>query len=450
MKILLVRPNSYSAIANINIIDLEPLDLEYLHTVAKQEGFDTTIFDGIHDKRSLESVLKGYEPDIVCIGGYITQEALMLQYAEIVKRYHSAIKVIVGGVHAEVNYDRFFSKNVDYVIRSSSLEPFRKLIGFIQDGSDTNNKDMSGICYRNGDVWKVESPVFISPNELPIPDRTHFNENKHLYRYLNFSPCAIVKTAFGCPYQCNFCFCRMINGGKYVARDIELVIDEIQDIECDNIHIVDDTFLLDKERVIKFIALIKERNINKNFVFYSRADFVVGNEDIISQLAEINVKGIIVGLEAINDSMLLSYGKHSTNDINERCVRILEKYNIDCLALFIIDINATKEDFKTLHSWIKHVGLKYASVSIFTPIPGTDDYNNYKDRLITQDITNWDFIHLVLEPTNMTRKAFYFEYYKLFIRLLLIGKRAGIYDFVDFKYFKRVSREYFSKVLKEK
>lgn len=448
MNVLLVRPKTLSIIANINIIDLEPLELEYLYTVAIEEKVNCEIFDSLFDKRDLLQVLFSFKPDFVVISGYITQEQIIIDYSKIIKDYNSYIKIMVGGVHAQVNYNRFYVNTIDIICHSSSLEPFRQIlkIGTTCDVSELVNID--GICYRNNNEWVVNKNLPINPNDLPIPDRSHFNKNKHLYRYLGFSPCAIVKTAFSCPYNCSFCFCRKINDGKYIARDIKLVVDEIQQIECESIHIIDDTFLIDRERISKFIALIKERKIVKNFIFYSRADFVVGNKDIISELSIIGAIGIIVGLEAIDDSTLNSYSKQTSENLNLQCVSILKEYNIECLGLFIIDINATKEDFNKLYQWIKRVKLKYASVSIFTPIPGTEDFEKYKDKLTTDKMQYWDFLHLVLEPTNMSRKAFYLEYYKLFMRLTIIGKKGGVYDFVDMKFIRKTAKEYFNNLIR--
>ena len=46
--------------------------------------------------------------------------------------------------------------------------------------------------------------------------------------------------------------------------DIKDVVDEIKDINCENIYIIDDDFLVDPKRIRQFIDLIKENNILKN------------------------------------------------------------------------------------------------------------------------------------------------------------------------------------------
>jgi len=294
MNVLLVRPKSLSIISNIDVINLEPLDLEYLYTVALEEKVSCEILDCLFEKRNLKDVLRAFKPDLVVICGYITQESLMLDYSKTVKEYNTSVKVMVGGVHAQINYERYYMDTIDYIVHSSSLEPFKRILRLGTTVEASALKDIDGICYRKDEQWTRNKSLPINPDDLPIPDRTHFNTNKHLYRYLGFSPCAIVKTAFSCPYQCNFCFCRKINGGIYTARSIELVVEEIEGIACDNIHIVDDTFLVNRERVNKFIALIKEKNIKYLDVGVSGGPYgarngaclMIGGEDSIFKYLE--------------------------------------------------------------------------------------------------------------------------------------------------------------------
>lgn len=448
MNVLLIRPRSASVISSVGVIDLEPLDLEYLYTIARSEGCECRIHDDLLSPRDLTAVLAETRPQLVAISGYITQENIMRAVAEQVKQYDSKVFVVIGGVHAEVNHERFYDSVADVIVHTGSPTTFRRLLQAVRagDGGPAALSQITGLCYRSATGWVKTAAVGIDPDELPIPDRSHFNTNKHLYRYLGYSPCAIVKTAFGCPYRCSFCYCRQINQGEYASRSIELVVQEIAGIDCDNIHIVDDSFLLDRQRVLRFMELIKKQEIRKNFIFYSRADFVVANEDIIEQLAEVGTRGIIVGLEALDDGTLGSYGKQQTVDANRQCVRVLHRHSIDCLALFMIGVDARREDFGDLYRWIKKAELKYASVSIFTPIPGTEIYEQYADRLTSSDIEDWDFLHLVMEPTNMSRKAFYYQYYRLFLQLSALGRKHGVYDFVDMGFIRGVARSFFGRL----
>ena len=63
---------------------------------------------------------------------------------------------------------------------------------------------------------------------------------------------------------------------------------------------------------------------------------------------------------------------------------------------------------------------------------GIETYEMYKDKLITDNPSHWDYLHLVAKPTKMSVKRYYFNYYKLLIKLFLKAKREGVYDFIDY------------------
>ncbi len=445
MKILLARPNPANLLARISIILLEPLELEYLYTVATQQGHECLIYDGMIETQSYEEVIQSYQPDFVALTGYITQVKTMLKYGQITKQHNPDTRVLIGGVHAELNYADFYSPDIDFIAHSGGIAPFTDLLDVTEQEQVAS---ITGICFKNSHgLWLCNKSRALLPDDLPIPDRSHFYTNMNKYQYMGYKPCAVVKTAYGCPYNCSFCYCCHLNGGHYIARDIEAVVDEIASIHCENIHLVDDTFLLNTKRIETFIRLMKDRPIKKNIIVYSRSDFVVEHEALITELSEVGLRAVIVGLETVNNKKLDTYNKQSSDDANRRCVSILNKHGIECLGLFIMDIDAKKKDFEAIPKWMKEVGLRVATVSIFTPFPGTADYQRYEPSLITTDLVYWDFLHLVVKPVNMSFNEFYLEFYKLYLRLYWIGKKSNAYRFIDASYLLRCAREFIREVL---
>ena len=95
----------------------------------------------------------------------------------------------------------------------------------------------------------------------------------------------------------------------------------------------------------------------------------------------------------------------------------------------MIDIDAEKSYFKKLYEFIKKYELYLSTISILTPMPGTMQYEKYKDRIVTNDYRKWDFVHLTINPSKMSRLAFYFEFYKLYVRLAALILRKRILPF---------------------
>ena len=115
--------------------------------------------------------------------------------------------------------------------------------------------------------------------------------------------------------------------------------------------------------------------------------------------------------------------------------------------MLIVDLEFTRKDFTNMYKWIKKTGLKHVALSIFTPLPGSELYKEYEDKLITDDLTKFDYIHLVVKPTNISEKMYYLYYYILVFRLFNLAKKYGIYDFMDWG---KLKRDFFTLLTKKK
>lgn len=442
MKVLLIRPQAPNKLSFINILDNEPLELEYLYTELQHRGIESYIYDGLIENTSVKDTISRENPDVVAVTGYITQQKLMIEYCRIAKENNSNTITIVGGVHVQRNFEAFYHDSIDYLLRSESVFAFGELI----TGADL--AEINGLIYKQDGRFIQNELVPIDINSLPIPDRSFFNKHKSKYHYLHLQEVATIKTAFSCPYSCNFCYCTLLAGGKYRARDLSLVIEELKTIESQNIQIVDDDFLVDKTRLLEFIRLVRENKIEKTFICYSRADFVANNEDLVRELRSIGFMYFLVGLEAISNEELVAMNKQVNIDENRRCIEVLRNANAHCIALMIAPLSADKEYFRKLYDFVKETKLLYVTVSMFTPIPGTPLYEEYKDRIVSDDIEDYDFLHLVLEPEKLTRQQFYKEYNKLILRLYNLAKKSGIYDFMDIEFYKNMLTGYLKRKMR--
>ena len=388
MKILFVRPGHAGFLSRLQIVQVEPLELEILTAVAHAAGWASRIFDGLIEGQPFRRMVKTYRPDVVAITGYITQQKMILDLAAAAKRIDPAIKVVVGGVHAQLNYRDFFHPSVDYIVHASGVRPFKELLlaGFAMP------ENTAGICYQSaGGSWQYNPGNPADPDEAPPADRSFFFAHQDRFNYLNLRPCAMIKTSFGCPHQCNFCYCRLLNGGRYLCRDLAAVVAEIADIPCENIWIVDDTFYIDPARITAFVSLIRENHIRKKFIVYYRADFIAANEELLVLLKSIGLVMVIVGLEACDDRQLAGYQKDTSAAVNAESLAVLEKNGIACTALFMVDIAADKNDFRLLNRFTRQFKLKLSTASILTPLPGTGLYAQYHHRLTTNDPRCWIF-----------------------------------------------------------
>jgi hopanoid C-3 methylase len=415
MKVLLVRPKPDSETIGLqNVMICEPLELEYIGAYIEPLGHKVTIIDMILEKKSLAYFINEYKPDVVGITSYIAHINVVKKYAEEIKLTDPLCKVVVGGVHAEVVPEDFKDENIDYIVYANGLKTFAHILRSLDEKEES-------LAIEG--VWNSEETK--CPKETtfnyPHPNRDLSARYRKKYYYMFHNPCALIKTSYGCPYQCKFCFCREITDGKYFTRDLMDIIDEIKSIKEREIYIVDDDFLVDRNRIFNFCTLLKENHLDKKFLIYARADFIAANEDIIKEFSSVGLRAVIVGLESSNEEELKKYNKKSSVDINEKAISILKKCNVECYGTLILGVDWDAGDFNRLYKWIKKIDIKFINLQPFTPIPGTELFEEYKDKLIVprEEHEKWDLAHLTVQPSRMSIRKYYWNIIKLYYKVTM-------------------------------
>ena len=422
MKILLVKCHKRTIFSRLEPIVTEPLELEYLAGLLDRLAVPYRVYDPLLEDGSFEKVFNDYRPDVLVLSGYITAVDTIISYSQYAKNRQHRIKVIVGGVHAAVNYEDFFVDTVDFIVHSDGVSSLEQLLKCSFQGEKA--ADIDGIAFFHQGKWQVNSKKSTSLENMPFPNRSYFEKYQSRTKYLGYSPIAIIQTAISCPFKCNFCYCRMLNMGIYAARSIKSVVEEIEAIQGEYVWIVDDSFLLDRTRILQFIDEIEKRGIAKKFIAYSRIDFIANNPDIISKLAGIGFVELIVGMEAVDDKILEGFNKEYTFNDSVKATDILQTNNINLTALFIAGIDFTRKDFKRLKDWIRKLGISCYTVSIFTPLKGTAIYQAYESQIEVKDYSKWDFLHLTIKPVHMNALLFYFYFYLIFADQLIRSRQA--------------------------
>ena len=418
----------------------EPLELMYIKTILIEEKITSYIID---DNFKLDKP-KGAIPNLVILTGYNVAENLIVSKAKAYKNKYPTVKIMVSGVHAQLNREAFRTKGIDYVYFSQSLETFRAFIKTAVDleldyekednkyisnkhinNKDTKNKEFKSNYFRKGvdiydkltDSWQLGQDDVLIKSENISPDRLVFNDIKSQTRYIDKTQVALVKSSHGCPYSCSFCYCRLLNNGIYLKPDYKRLISEIKEIDSSYIWVIDDSFFVTREDALDFIVNAKNEYLNKSLIIYLRADFIVENEDLMSELKSWGIDEVIVGFESEDESMLSEYNKGQTANIYQKAVNILKNQAIELTALFIVDPAYEIKDFLRLYKYIKKLDLDLYTISIMTPLKGTLDYELRKHELIETDPRKFDFLHLVLK-SKLPKWLFYTLFYLCHLRLI--------------------------------
>ncbi len=404
MKVMLVRPKpDRESLGLTDLMHCEPLDMEYVGTLVESLGYEALLIDLQVDRHSLKHYLKKYNPNVVLLTSYLIHVNVVKKYSDVVKEYNNKIVTAVGGVQSEVTPELFDYKNIDYVIGINGLKNTEILLKAIE-----KNKKPKFLHNKIDKNYK-----------LPVVDRSLVDRYRKKYYYSYRMPCALLKTSYGCPFRCSFCFCTRITNYEYYTRELEPVMKEIMNLREDAIFIIDDNFLVDRKRIEVFCELLDKYDIHKSFYYSARVDFIANNEDIIKLLADHGFDTVFVGLESFKQSDLDNFNKKTDIKMSEKASEILARNNVELHASAIVGRDWDKEDFKNFSKWLHTIKYRYINFMSVCPLPGTDIWDEYKNQLLFKEdeYEKFDFMHVMLKPTKIKTSEYYLEILKIYFRV---------------------------------
>jgi radical SAM superfamily enzyme YgiQ (UPF0313 family) len=416
LRILLVRPRPAPATIGLqHLMVVEPLELEVLAALARPED-RVEIADMILDERSLDEVLAGSRPDVFGVTGYITHIPGMLDACRTAKAFDPRVRTVVGGVHVERFPEVVDDPAVDLRVVRNATTVFPRLLDHLRDPAA--NPVPPGVLRAAEPLDRAGLPPHRF--DFPVPRRDLTARYRRSYFYVFHDRVALIKTSFGCPYACSFCFPRGITDDIYVARPLTEVVDELEGIAESEIYIIDDDFLVSAARLGEFLALLRARRVRKRYLCFGRADFIAGHPDLIAEFRSLGLRTIIVGLESFSDGELDGYVKASQASDNVRAIEVMRANGVDCYAGIIVSPAWGPGDFARLRRALRSLGVKFINLQPLTPLPGTG-LAVEASRLVVDrtDYARWDLANVTIRPERMPLADFYREIIRTYTRVMV-------------------------------
>jgi len=285
------------------------------------------------------------------------------------------IKVVIGGLHVSA-LPKEAMKFADSVIQGEGEIIWETLL------SDYENNKLK--------------PLYSS---LSNSDYTfHFNDSKiPKYELLDISKYnrLTIQTTRGCPLHCSFCAAsRTISSyKKKPIAQIERELNKIFEVwERPFIELADDNTFVDKlwsKELLKLFGKYKMK-------WFTETDISVAYDDeLLELLAKSNCVQVLIGFETSKASGLKGIDrndwKYKQFDNYLKAIDKIQSYGISVNGCFILGFDTdTKDTFKETEQFIKESNLSEVQITLLTPFPGTDLYEQLKqeNRLLTDNY--WD------------------------------------------------------------
>jgi radical SAM superfamily enzyme YgiQ (UPF0313 family) len=414
LEILLIQPSSHNKLVD-QIFLHEPLALEYIGAGLKIDGHSVTLVDARLEP-DVNGIFQDLSPEVVGLTGFTSHLSIVLDMARRLKKMNPDVLIVIGGHHATVRPGDFNIPEIDVVVIGEGVGVMREIVKRWSEG--TPFKGISGTAIPASGGMITSEPADYKPlDDLPLPDRGLTNKYREHYFNEWLRPLASIRTSMGCTSRCDFCSLWSITGGHYMRRSAASVVDELSVIEEPNVFFCDDESMCDVQRMDELADFIKDAGILKKYFLYARADTIARHPGLFEKWRNIGLAQVFVGMETFSDERLESMNKEMKVSHQLEATRILDRLGVLLYANFMVDPDFTALDFDNLKKHIRRLGLRYASFSILTPLPGSELYEQKESQLVSRDPELVDMVHTIL-PTTLPVREFYRRYYNLYTRAL--------------------------------
>ena len=396
---------------------VEPLGMICIAGGLEEAGHECLILDlRIDGEEPGMAACREFAPQVVGLQCNFTTERFRAQrLARRVRRELPDAFIVMGGHDASRQPEWWNEPAVDAVAVGDGEEIMPALVETLERGGDL--RQVPGLVLNPGGAGGAQVPTGHAParrdlDSLPMPAR-HLIARYAPHYYINFrKPLALMETARGCPFKCNFCSVWKFHESTFREKSPARVVAELQAIEAENIFITDDIFWLDRRRGEELARAIQAAGIKKYFTVQTRTDIICKFPHLIEMWKDCGNLAIFLGLESVTDEGLDAVNKSNTAANNERAIAILKELGVGFTPNFIVDPAWDHDDFERLREWIARTGAYNSGFSVLTPLPGTDLWDTDQLRVTTRDWEMYDIIHTVL-PTKLPLEEFYREYARL-------------------------------------
>ena len=394
MKVLLIQPpvtniirESLPAVVEDETGVYPPLGLLYIAAHAEAAaGVEVTVLDCPAERIShadLREHVRSLAPDVVGIQAMTFTLIDAILAARAAKEVAPSAYVVVGGPHPTI-YPRETVRlpGVDAVVAGEGEYAFASLLGAL--GAGLRPAGIPGVL-TSAEPDAAMEWRHIDDLDGILPPARHLVENGRYTSPLGQGRrLTTIMTSRGCPARCIFCD-RPQMGKVFRKRSAGSVVDEIErcirEFGIEEFVVYDDTFTVDKRRVLEICRLVGERGLRIRWDIRARVDTVT--PEMIDALAGAGCSRVHYGVETGSPRIQKVIRKNLDLDRVREVFGLTRRAGMEVLGYFMVgNPDETIDDVRMTFALIRSLPMDYAHIGVFTPYPGTEIFRLALERKI--------------------------------------------------------------------
>lgn len=232
-------------------------------------------------------------------------------------------------------------------------------------------------------------------NALPAPDWAGFNpESFSYFPLLDKRPILPVQSSRGCAHACSYCSYMPVQTSRYRRRDPLAVVAEMENgvrrFKAQSFLFRDICFSLNRSHALDTARAIKERLPGIEWACETRVDSL--DRELVDIMWDAGLRGVNLGIESPDESILGQSGKRAPDFEHQLDIlSYMMDRGIRINAFYMLGLMGdTPESMKRTIEFAEEINTLGAQYCVLTPFPGIPLYDELKDRLLTDDLSQYN------------------------------------------------------------
>lgn len=319
----------------------------------------------------VQRVVRNLGADVFGLSCYTANRRGVFLVASLIKQHHPNSHVVIGGPHATALARPILQRipAIDSVVIGEGEFTFRELMDRLGAGRELNG--VLGLAHR------VNGGVVVEPPRERIRDLDALVSPHQYYRT------HLMMTSRGCPGQCTFC-AKSTTWGKLVRfHSVDYVLSSIgcalDRLASPMLQIKDDTFTVDRKRVMALCDGIMQRGLRFRWSCDSRADAL--DEPVVRRMRLAGCERISLGVESGSPEILRNIKKGVSLDRVFSVTELCKRFGLQVRYFMMLGnrgetAETVRQSLQFVHRAQPHQAL-FSCLSIY---PGTSDFRLLRER----------------------------------------------------------------------